>query len=73
MNGLKNLSEEEQRIELECQEKIREKRKHDIEAALTKFGWLYSFMNEATHGRMDEYMEVARLVNKMINHPSKYW
>ena len=61
----KTLTEEEQKAELEHQQKIREERKHNTEVALAKLGWLYSFMNEAIHGRIDEYMEVAKLMNKI--------
>lgn len=50
-----------------------EKRKRDAEMALASLGWLYSFMNEATHGRMDEYMECVKLMNKIGLHKSKYW
>lgn len=64
--------EEKQRLE-EYRKEKEEKRKHDAEMALARLGWLCSFMNEATHGRMDEYMERARLVNKISIHPSKYW
>ena len=69
-----NSLTEEQKQRLEEYKKVKaEKRKHDAEMALARLGWLYSFMNEATHGRMDEYMECARLVSKISVHPSKYW
>ena len=61
----KSLTDEEQKTELERQQKIGEERKHNTEIALAKLGWLYSFMNEAIHGRIDEYMEVAKLMNKI--------
>lgn len=64
--------EQKQRLE-EYEKEEAEKRKRDAEMAFARLGWLYSFMNRATHGKMDEYMECARLVNKMSNHPSKYW
>lgn len=64
--------EQKQRLE-EYKKEETEKRKRDAEMALARLGWLYSFMNRATHGKMDEYMKCARLVNKMSNHPSKYW
>lgn len=64
--------EQKQRLE-EYKKAKAEKRKRDAEIALARIGWLYSFMNEATHGRMDEYMGCARLVNKISVHPSKYW
>lgn len=69
----KSLTDVEQKTELERQQKIREERKHNTEIALAKFGWLYSFMNEVTYGRMDEYMEVAKYMNKISIHSSKYW
>jgi hypothetical protein len=64
--------EQKQRLE-EYEKEEAEKRRRNAEMALARLGWLYSFMNRATHGKMDEYMECARLVNKMSNHPSKYW
>lgn len=64
--------EQKQRLE-EYEKEEAEKRKRDAEMALARLGLLYSFMNRATHGKMNEYMECARLVNKMSNHPSKYW
>lgn len=64
--------EQKQRLEEYEKEKV-EKRKRDVEMTLAGLGWLYSFMNEATHGRMDEYMEVAKHMNKISIHPSKYW
>ena len=69
-----NSLTEEQKQRLEEYKKAKaEKRKHDAEMALARLGLLYSFMNEVIHGRMDEYMECARLVNKISVHPSKYW
>lgn len=64
--------EQKQRLE-EYEKEKTEKRRRDAEMALARLGWLYSFMNRVTHGKMDEYMECARLVNKISNHPSKYW
>ena len=64
--------EEKQRLE-EYRKAKAEKRKHDAEMALARLRWLYSFMNEATHGKMYEYMECTRLMNKISVHPSKYW
>ena len=64
--------EQKQRLE-EYRKEQAEKRKRDAEMTLARLEWLYSFMNNATHGKMDEYMECARLVNKISLHPSKYW
>lgn len=64
--------EQKQRLEEYRKEKA-EQRKRDAEMALARLEWLYSFMNRATNGRMGDYMECTKLVNKMSNHPSKYW
>lgn len=64
--------EQKQRLE-EYRKAKAEKRRHDAKMALASLGVIYNMMNEMTHGRMDDYMEVARLVNKMSIHPSKYW
>lgn len=64
--------DQKQRLE-EYEKEEAEKRRRDAEMALARLGWLYSFMNRATHGRMDEYMEVAKHMNKISIHPSKYW
>lgn len=64
--------EQKQRLEEHRKERA-EKRKRDAEMALARLEWLYSFMNRTTNGRMGDYMECAKLVNKMSNHPSKYW
>ena len=64
--------EQKQRLE-EYRKAKAEKRKYDREMALARIGWLYSFMNEATHGRMGEYMECARFMNEISDHPSNYW
>ena len=50
-----------------------EKRKRDTEMALARLGMMFEVMNKVTHGRMDDYMENARLMNKISLHPSKYW
>lgn len=34
---------------------------------------MFNAMNEITHGRMGEYMESARNMNRISLHPSKYW
>lgn len=64
--------EQKQRLE-EYRKAKAEKRKHDARMALARLGVMYNMMNEMTHGRMGDYMEAARLVNKMSVHPSKYW
>lgn len=64
--------EQKQRLE-EYRKAKAEKRKHDVKTALTRLEWLYSFTNKITHGRTNEYMESARLMNKISTHPSKYW
>lgn len=64
--------EQKQRLE-EYRKERAEQRKRDAEMALARLEWLYSFMNRETHGRMGDYMECARIVSKMSNHPSKYW
>jgi len=69
----KTLSEEEQKVELERQRMIKEKRKQDREKALARLGMMFNVMNEFTHGRMYDYMETARSVNEINIHPSKYW
>lgn len=68
-----NLSEEEQKTELKRQQRIKEKRKHDGEVAISRLRALYNMMNNVTHGRMGEYMEIARDMNRISLHPSKYW
>lgn len=50
-----------------------EKRKRDAEMSLKRFGVMYDVINQVTHGRMDDYIESARLMNKISVHPSKYW
>ena len=64
--------EEKQRLE-ECRKENAEKIKHAAEMALARLGMLFNTMNEVTHGRMGDYMESARLMNKISLHPSKYW
>ncbi len=54
-------------------EDMAEERKHDVKTAFVRLGRLYSFTDKVTHGRMDEYMECARLMNEISTHPSKYW
>lgn len=64
--------EQKQRLE-EYRKAKAEKRKHEAKMALAKLGVMYNMMNEMTHGRMGDYMEDTRLVNRMSVHPSKYW
>lgn len=64
--------EQKQRLEEYRKEKA-EQRKRDAEMALVRLGMMFNAMDEVTHGRMGDYMECAKLVNKMSNRPSKYW
>lgn len=64
--------EQKQRLE-EYRKAKAEKRKHDTEIALARLGALYNMMNNVTHGRMGEYMEIVRKMDKISLHPSKYW
>lgn len=69
-----NLLTDEQKQRLEEYEKEKaEKRKHDARMALARLGIMYNVMNEVTYGRMGDYMENARLINRISLHPSKYW
>ena len=62
--------EQKQRLE-EYRKTKAEKRKRDAEMALARLGMMFNAMNQVTHGRMGDYMESARLMNKIIL-PSKY-
>lgn len=64
--------EQKQRLEEYRKEKA-EKRKRDGEMALASLGMMFNTMNRLTHGRMHDYMETARFINKISLHPSKYW
>lgn len=64
--------EQKQRLERYEKEKA-EKRKQDARMALARLGIMYNVMNEVTHGRMGDYMENVRRVNKISVHLSKYW
>ena len=64
--------EQKQRLEEYRKEKV-EKRKREAEMALTRLGMMFNAMNKATHGRMGDYMETARLMNRISFSPSKYW
>lgn len=56
-----SLSEDGKKTELDRQQEIKEKRIHDGEMALARIGALYNMMNNVTHGRMGEYMEIVRI------------
>lgn len=64
--------EQKQRLE-EYEKEETEKRKRDAEMALARLGMMFDTMNRITHGRMSDYMEVARFANRISLHPSKYW
>lgn len=72
-----NSLTDDQKQRLEEHRKIKEdKRKRDARMALASLGIMYNVMNEVTHGKMDDYIERARLMNKVSLHslhPSKYW
>lgn len=50
---------EKQRLE-EYRKDKKEKDRQDTEKALAKLCWLYSFMNRATGGRIDNYKDLLR-------------
>jgi len=62
--------EQKQRLEEYRKEKA-EKRKHEAQMAFTRLAMMFNVMNEITHGGIDDYMESARLMNKISLHPSK--
>ena len=64
--------EQKQRLEEYRKAKV-EKRKRDGEMALARIGMMFDTMNRLTHGRMYDYMETARLVDRISLRPSKYW
>ena len=64
--------EQKQRLE-EYRKAKAEKRKRDAEMALARLGMMFETVNRMTDGRMYDYMESARLANKMSVHTSKYW
>ena len=64
--------EQKQRLEEYRKEKA-EKRKRDAEMALARLSMMFNTMNRLTHGRMSEYMECAKAVDRISLHPSKYW
>ena len=63
---------QKQRLE-EYRKAKAEKRKREAEMALARLGMMFEIVNRMTHGRMYDYMETARLVDRMSIHPSKYW
>lgn len=68
-----NLLTDEQKQRLEEYEKEKaEKRKHDARMALARMGMMFNVMNQLIHGRMSEYMECAKTVDRINLHPSKY-
>ena len=64
--------EQKQRLEEYRKAKV-EKRKREAEMALARLGMMFDTMNRLTHGRMYDYMESARLMDRISLHPSKYW
>ena len=66
-----SLTEEQKQRLKEYRKANAEKRKRDAEMALSRIGMMLNVMNQFTHGRMGDYMESARLMNKIIL-PSKY-
>lgn len=69
-----NSLTDEQKQQLEEYRKAKaEKRKRDGEMALARLGMMFDTMNRLTHGRMHDYMETARIVDRISLHPSKYW
>lgn len=68
-----SLTDEQKRRLEEYRKEKAEKRKRDGEMALARLGMMFDTMNRLTHGRMYDYMETARLVDKISLHPSKYW
>lgn len=68
-----NLSTEEQDEEQKRIQKAKEKRERETQRALENLGLMYQMMDRLSGGRMDEITQVARMVNKVTYHPSKYW
>ena len=64
--------EQKQRLE-EYRKAKEEKRKHETEMTLASLGMMFDTMNRITHGRMYDYMEATRVVDKISIHRSKYW
>lgn len=68
-----SLTDEEKRQLEEYRKEKAEKRKRDAEMALARLETMFDVMNQVTHRRMGDYMESARLMNKISLHPSKHW
>lgn len=69
-----NSLTDEEKQHLEEYRKVKsEKRKRDAEMSLARLGMMFNVINQATHGRMGDYMESARFMNRISLHPSKYW
>lgn len=68
-----SLPEDKQKAELERKRKLQEKRKLDSRTALMQFIMLCHTMDEMTGGMMSEYAEIYHTVNRISQHPSKYW
>lgn len=64
--------EQKQRLE-EYKKAEAEKRKREGEKALARLCMMFDTMDRATHGRMSEYIEHAKNVDRISLHPSKYW
>lgn len=64
--------EQKQRLD-EYRKENEEKRNHDAKMALVRLEMMFNTMNRMTHGRTYDYMECARLANKMGVHLPKYW
>lgn len=43
------------------------------EEALVRLGEIYSAMNQKSGGRMNDCMRIAKIVDRIGIHPSKYW
>lgn len=69
-----NSLTDEQKQQLEQYKKVKEeKRKRDAEMALASLEIMLNTMNQVTHGRVGDYMESIRLMNKISLHSPKYW
>lgn len=69
-----NSLTDEQKQRLEEYKKVEaEKRKREGEKALARFCMMLDTMDRVTHGRMSEYIEHAKNVDRISLHPSKYW
>lgn len=64
--------EQKQRLEEYKKEKA-EQRKHDARMALARIGMMFNTMDQLTHGKMSEYVECIKIVDRISLHPSKYW